>query len=225
MAEAAAYFDIDGTLVGINLIPPTIHYILHQASPLDGLRRFGGMLLGTPALIAAEFQDRRLFNEELFSHFRGISEDRMIALSREVFEDIVKPNILPGAKELIDQCKRAGLRVVLITGSLEWTMEPLRRHLGADTLIANRLELKDGCSTGKLKRPVVAGPGKATLIVEDARANGHDLLKCHAYSDSYSDVPMLSVVGHPSCIRPDARLRKLAEAYHWATVDISRRTR
>ena len=175
MAEAAAYFDIDGTLVGINLIPPTIHYILHQASPLDGLRRFGG--------------------------------------------------ILPGAKELIDQCKRAGLRVVLITGSLEWTMEPLRRHLGADTLIANRLELKDGYATGKLKRPVVAGPGKATLIVEDARANGHDLMKCHAYSDSYSDVPMLSVVGHPSCIRPDARLRKLAEAYHWATVDISRKTR
>jgi phosphoserine phosphatase len=61
--------------------------------------------------------------------------------------------------------------------------------------------------------------------VEDARANGHDLMKCHAYSDSYSDVPMLSVVGHPSCIRPDARLRKLAEAYHWATVDISRKTR
>ncbi len=222
--SAAAYFDVDGTLVGTNLIPPTLAYLLNQASPLDSARRFGRLLLGTPALVAAELQDRRLFNEELFSHFRGMSEDRMVVLSSEVYKNVVKPNLLPGAKDLIDQCKRAGMRVVLITGSLDWTMAPLAEHLGADHCISNRLELKDGYCTGKLLRPVVAGPGKATLIVEDARAHGHDLMKCHAYSDSFSDVPMMSVVGHPICIRPDARLRKLADAYHWATVDISRRT-
>lgn len=223
--SAAAYFDVDGTLVGTNLIPPTLKYLLNQASPLDSARRFGKLLLGTPSLVAAELQDRRLFNEELFSHFGGMTEDRMVCLSTEVYDKVVRPNLLPGAKELVDQCKRAGMRVVLITGSLDWTMKPLTEYLGADACIANRLEVKDCYVTGKLLRPVVAGPGKAGLIVEDARQHGHDLMKCHAYSDSYSDVPMLSVVGHPYCIRPDARLRRLAEAYHWPIVDISRTTR
>ena len=30
----AAYFDLDGTLVGTSLIQPTAYYLLNQASPL-----------------------------------------------------------------------------------------------------------------------------------------------------------------------------------------------
>ena len=80
--------------------------------------------------------------------------------------------------------------------------------------------MKEGKATGKLLRPVVAGPEKAGLIVADARAHGHDLSNCSAYSDSYSDVPMLSVVGHPACINPDGRLARLARAYDWPVLDI-----
>ena len=63
---------------------------------------------------------------------------------------------------------------------------------------------------------------KANLIVDDAQKHGHDLKKCHAYSDSFSDVPMLSVVGHAFCINPDKKLSRLANAYRWPILDISR---
>ncbi|MGE0325880.1 MAG: HAD family hydrolase, partial [Polyangiaceae bacterium] len=98
----------------------------------------------------------------------------------------------------------------------------LRAHLGATDVIANRLEIKDGIATGKLLKPVVAGPEKARLIREHARAKGHDLDECYAYSDSYSDVPMLSVVGHPAAVNPDARLRLLAKAYSWPSFELAR---
>lgn len=217
---SAAYFDVDGTLVRINLLPPTLLYLANQASPLEGLRRIGTMLLDTPFLVASELKDRRLFNERLFSHFRGMSEDRMVVLSNEVFESVVRPNICRGARDLIQRCKDAGMRVVLITGSLDVTIAPLAKHFGADGWIANRLEYKGGYATGKLLRPVVAGPNKARMIEEDARTHGFALEKCHAYSDSYSDLPMLSVVGHPFCIRPDRRLAQLASAYSWPVLDI-----
>ena len=119
-----------------------------------------------------------------------------------------------------DRCKAAGERVVLITGSLDWTIRYLADHLGVDHFIANRLEFKGGKATGKLLRPVVAGPEKAGLMVADARSVGHDLATCSAYSDSYSDVPMLSVVGNPACINPDDRLARLARAYDWPILDI-----
>ena len=182
--------------------------------------RLGGALLQAPAMAMAELRDRRLFNEMLFSHYKGMTEDRMAVLSEEVFDAIVKPRIFRGAQDLINQCKVSGKRVVLITGSLDWTIQYLSDYLGADHFIANRLEMKDGKATGKLLRPVVAGPEKAGLMVDDAREVGHDLAECSAYSDSYSDVPMLSIVGHPACINPDAKLARLARAYDWPILDI-----
>jgi phosphoserine phosphatase len=35
---------------------------------------------------------------------------------------------------------------------------------------------------------------------------------------------MLSVVGHPFCIHPDSKLRRLAIAYDWAILDIHQST-
>jgi phosphoserine phosphatase len=80
--------------------------------------------------------------------------------------------------------------------------------------------MKDGMATGKLLKPVVAGPEKARLIREHARDRGHDLAECYAFSDSYSDLPMLSVVGHPAAVNPDARLKLLAKAYSWPSIDL-----
>lgn len=224
VSNASAYFDVDGTLVGTNLLHPTLRYLTAQPSPWQAASRLGRALLDAPRLAAAELKDRRLFNEMLFAHYKGMSEDRLVVLAEEVFEDIIKPRIFQGTRELIDSCKRAELRIVLITGALDVTIEPLARELGIDHSICNRLELKDGYATGKLLRPVVAGPGKARLIADDARSQGHDLARCHAYSDSFSDVPMLSVVGHPFCIHPDKKLRELAQAYDWPVLDLDQRS-
>lgn len=46
------------------------------------------------------------------------------------------------------------------------------------------------------------------------------MIDCEAYSDSYSDVPMLSVVGRAFAVHPDAQLRKLASMYGWAVLDL-----
>jgi HAD superfamily hydrolase (TIGR01490 family) len=220
--SATAYFDVDGTLISTNLLHPTAYYFANQASPLKTVQRLGKAIFDIPRMALGELQDRRIFNEILFSHYRGISEDRMLVLAKEVFEEVIKPAIFPGAIDLIRQCKDAGLRVVLITGSLDVTTTYLADYLGADDWIANRLEMKDRIATGKLRQPIVAGPEKANLMVHDAQVNGHNLKACHAYSDSFSDVPMLSVVGHAFCINPDKKLKRLAQAHRWPIVDISR---
>ena len=221
---SAAYFDVDGTLVSTNLLPPTFRAFANQASPWKSLRRVGMAVLDGARMALAEMQDRRKFNEILFSHYKGITRDRMEILGEEIFEDVLKPAVFPGAIELIQACKRANQRVVLVTGSLAVTTKHLAKYLGADDWITNRLEYKSGKATGKLLQPVVAGPEKSNLIVKDAQKNLHDLQKCHGYSDSFSDVPMLSIVGSPFCINPDKKLQALAKAYRWPIIDITRKT-
>jgi len=218
----ASYFDVDGTLVSTNLIPPTMYYLLNQATPLHVAGRIGKALMKAPAMVWAELQDRRLFNEVLFSVFEGMSEDRLITLADDVFDRVMKPALYAGARDLVRTSLDKGHDVILVSGALDVVCDHMAAYLGATGFIANRLEIKDRAATGKLVRPVVAGPNKALLVRDHARANGHNLDDCFAYSDSYSDVPMLSIVGYPVAVNPDRRLSLLAKAYHWPVLDLRR---
>jgi HAD superfamily hydrolase (TIGR01490 family) len=218
---AASYFDVDGTLVTTNLVHPTLFYMLNQKTPFQSVTNLGRALLRAPWMALAEMRDRRLFNEMLFMSYEGFSEDRLLAFAEEAFEKVIKPAIYPGAKDLIKTSLDKGHDVILVSGALDFLMEYLAAHLGATGVIANRLEIKDRFATGKLLRPVVAGPEKARLVQNDARSRGHNLDDCFAYSDSYSDVPMLSVVGHPAAVNPDRRLSLLAQAYHWPIIHLA----
>ncbi len=219
---AASYFDVDGTLVRTNLIHPTLFYLLNQATPGRTLARVGGALMRAPLLALAELRDRRAFNEALYMLFRGMTEDRLVVLADEAVEKVLRPAVYPGARDLIRRCKDLGHEVVICSGALDFLMAPLARELGADTVIANRLEFHDRVASGRMIPPVVAGPTKALLIREHARRNGHDLDASFAYSDSYSDVPMLSVVGNPSAVNPDAALERLAHAHRWPVLHLDR---
>ncbi|HEX2735080.1 MAG TPA: HAD-IB family hydrolase [Polyangiaceae bacterium] len=218
---AASYFDVDGTLVSSNLVDPTVYYLLNQATPLASLRKVGKALLRAPAMALAELVDRRTFNELLFSAYEGMSEDRLHLLADEIVDGKIIPSLYPAARDLVQKSRDAGHEIVLVSGSLDFILAKVAHYLGGCTMICNRLEMRKQTATGKLLKPVVAGPEKARLIREHARQNGHDLNDCYAFSDSYSDIPMLSVVGHPAAVNPDARLALLARAYDWPTFRLS----
>jgi HAD superfamily hydrolase (TIGR01490 family) len=219
---AASYFDVDGTLVRTNLLHPTLYYLVNQRTPYRSLIRLAKTALRAPELALAELQDRRIFNEALFQAFEGMSRDRLFYLADDAFDTVMKRSLYPAARDLVAKCKAEGHEVVLVSGALDFLMERLATHLGADHVIANKLEIKDGFATGRLLRPVVAGPEKARLIREHATAKGHDLNDCFGYSDSYSDVPMLSVVGHPAAVNPDRKLERLARTYGWPVLTLEK---
>jgi phosphoserine phosphatase len=76
-------------------------------------------------------------------------------------------------------------------------------YLGIETYVANHLEFVGGIATGRLLPPVLAAATKAQWIREYAEKEGINLSQSFAYSDSMSDLPMLSIVGHPAAVNPD----------------------
>jgi phosphoserine phosphatase len=86
--------------------------------------------------------------------------------------------------------------------------------LGVDHVVATRMEVVDGCYTGDIAF-YAYGEHKETAIREMAAERGWDLADCYAYSDSETDIPMLSAVGHPVAINPDKPLRKHAADSGW----------
>ena len=218
--NSAAFYDVDGTLIKINIVHAFAFYAARHASLLDSARRTIKTAASIPVFWAADKLSRKWFNEIFYRSYQGQSEDRLVVLADELFEDVVKPNIYPRAKELIAESRRAGVRQVLVSGALDFTMRPLARYLEADDLIANSLEFVDHYATGKLKKPFVAGATKAEIMRDYARAHDVDLAQSWAYTDSFSDYPMLAVVGHPTACNPDFRLRALARSYDWPVLDL-----
>ena len=82
-----------------------------------------------------------------------------------------------------------------------------------------RAESVDGVFTGRLVGDILHGVGKAHAVRALAIREGLNLKRCTAYSDSYNDVPMLSLVGTAVAINPDADLRVLARERGWEIRD------
>jgi HAD superfamily hydrolase (TIGR01490 family) len=217
---AAAFYDLDGTLVRTNLVHAFAYNARNQQGLWRSVFRTASTAISIPMFAAADMYSRRLFNDVFFRRYRGESEDRLRYLADELFDNVIKPSIYPGAYELVDKSRRLGLRQVLVTGALDLTVRPLARHLGIDEYVTNRLEFVDGKATGRLLPPVMAAATKASWIRVYAEKEGLNLSECYSYSDSMSDLPMLSVVGHPTAVNPDLRLRNTAMQHDWPIVDL-----
>lgn len=217
---AAAFYDLDGTLVRTNLVHAFAYNARNQAGVVKSMVKTVATLASVPMFMAADFYNRRLFNDLFFVRYRGESEDRLRYLSQELFDTVLKPSIFPGAYELIDKSRQLGLRQVLVTGALDLTVQPLARHLKIDDYVTNRLEFVDGYATGRLLPPVMAAATKASWMRIYAEKEKLNLSDCYSYSDSMSDLPMLSVVGHPTAVNPDIRLRNTALQHDWPILDL-----
>jgi len=218
--NSAAFYDVDGTLIKINIVHAFAFYASRHPSLFKSATNTVKTALSLPVFWAADKLSRKWFNEIFYRSYEGASEDRLVVLSEELFADVILPNIYPRARQLIEESRRAGVRQVLISGALDFTMRPLARHLGVDDVIANQLEFVDNYATGKLKKPFVAGATKADIMRAYAKQHAIDLAESWAYTDSFSDYPMLAVVGHPTACNPDLRLRSLARSYDWPVLDL-----
>ncbi len=217
----AAFFDIDGTLISTNVVHAYGYYAMNQGSWSGILGRTLSTAAAIPLFGALNLLDRKIFNEFFYRSYEGLSEDRLLTLTEDLFEDVIKDAIYPKAQDLIDEARRADCKIVLVTGALDFTMTPLARHLGADDLIANRMQFVGGVATGKVIPPIIEGANKANVIREYCDKHGISLMQSHAYSDSASDYAMLTVVGRPTAVNPDLRLRALARSYNWPILDVT----
>ncbi|CAN5327487.1 hypothetical protein BH10ACI3_BH10ACI3_19990 [soil metagenome] len=219
-ATPAAFYDLEGTLVSTNLVHTLAFYAKRQQGLWQTAKKSVGTLAKLPFFGITDLYSRNVFNEVFFRSYEGFSQDRLRYFSDELFEEVLKPAIFPGTFDLIKSGKKLGQRQVVLTGALDFTIAKLMDHLGIDDYVANRLEFVNGYATGRVLPPVMASATKAQWIREYAERENINLSDSFAYSDSISDLPMLSIVGHPVAICPDFRLKQTALQHDWAILDL-----
>lgn len=223
--RGAAFYDVDGTLMGLNLVHAAL-FMLANVSEWSG--RASGLLsfaARLPLLYMAERRDRYLLNAALFAAFKGLSRDRLEALGEEYCERILIGHLFPQATEMIEANRAIGLEPILVTGSPDFIIAPLAAHLKVATFVTNRLVYSRGRATGRLHEPIMAGDAKAAWCIEYASGKRLDLRTCWGYADSYHDLAFLAAMGHPVAVNPDRKLREIARGRQWPVINFPKARR
>jgi HAD superfamily hydrolase (TIGR01490 family) len=157
-------------------------------------------------------------NEGL-SFIAGHTVTELEDLGREIFDEAMAHRIWPGTRALAQMHLDQGQRVWLVTAAPIEIAREIARRLGLTGAMGTVAEHEDGVYTGRLVGDMLHGPAKAEAIKALAAREGLDLSRCSAYSDSFNDMPMLSLVGDPCAVNPDSKLRHAAQENNWRIRD------
>ena len=217
---SAAFFDVDNTLVqGAS--------IFHLAKGLHRRKFFTTREILDAAWKQAYFrvvgvEDPEHVAETRTSALSFIRGHRVVDLeevTEQIFEEAMAHRIWPGTRALAQLHLDQGQRVWLVTAAPIEIARIIAQRLGLTGALGTVSEHVDGVYTGKLVGEMLHGAAKGEAVRALAAREGLDLEACSAYSDSYHDLPMLSLVGDPCVINPDARLRDHARANGWRVRD------
>lgn len=207
----AAFFDLDKTVIARAAMSAFRRPLYDEG--LLSRRSIARALFTHLVYLHLGANEQRLFRirESLLKLTKGWERDKVVAVVEETIEEAVEPIIYAEALDLIERHHAEGRLVVIVSASPEEIVRPLGRHLGVDEVIASQAEVDDlGRYTGAMAF-YAYGPYKAQAMHDLAASHGIDMHRSYAYTDSYTDLPMLEAVGHPVAVNPDRVLSRLAK--------------
>ena len=219
-ATSAAFFDVDNTVMqGAS--------IFHLARGLYRRKFFTTRDIVGAAYKQAYFRFVGVEDPEHVAETRasalafiaGHTVTELEELGEEIFEEAMAHRIWPGTRALAQMHLDQGQRVWLVTAAPIEIATIIARRLGLTGAMGTVAEHVDGVYTGRLVGEMLHGPAKGEAVKALAAREGLDLERCAAYSDSFNDLPLLSMVGEPCAINPDARLRAHAREQGWRVRD------
>lgn len=217
---AAAFFDLDKTVVSksstLAFGPSFYRYGL--ISRADAMRSIAGQLAYRVAGASPGQMER--IRERVTGLCRGWPVDRVQEIVARHLDELIVPYVYAEARALITAHRDAGRDVIVVSTSGHEVVDPIASLLGADTVIASRLRVADGCYTGEMEF-YAYGEAKAARVRELAAQRGYRLPDCYAYSDSATDLPLLLAVGHPHAVNPDRSLRRIARQRGWPVLEFA----
>ena len=148
------------------------------------------------------------------------SMEELAALHLKFMQQIISPLRLPKAEALIEQHRQAGDRLLVITSTNRFIVEPICQALGIDELLATDPEIIDGRYTGKIVGTPTYQEGKVERLKLWLSENNETLEGSYFYSDSINDLPLLLEVDKPVAVDPDDSLSAEAASRGWDIISL-----
>lgn len=212
-AMRAALFDLDRTLVRKET---ATLYVRWQREVGQATTRDLARVMFWVAQYTLGILDAQAVAARAVATLRGKPEREMIDECESWFRSHVLAHVADEGRRAVERHRARGDLVAIVTGATPYVARPLARTLGIDHVVASELEVDaHGRFTGKPEDPLCYGEGKVTRAARLATEQGFALEEAVFYTDSLTDLPLLSRVGERVVVNPDPRLRRLAKKRAW----------
>jgi phosphoserine phosphatase len=191
-------FDMDSTLINIECVDEIA----------DAVGRKAEVAAITEAAMRGEIADFKESLRQRVALLKGVSVDSMEAVYQERLQ------LNPGAADLIAACKKAGMKVLLVSGGFTFFADRVRDRLGIDFTRSNVLEVQDGVLTGRMvDQPwgdICDGEEKRKMLLETCTQLGISPKQAIAMGDGANDLPMMGEAGLSVAYHAKPRVREQA---------------
>ena len=209
-----AAFDLENTLIASNVVASYSWLATRRLNNADKTRYVLRTLKEAPSLLALDRKDRSDFLRFYYRRYQDAPVEQIAEDSQELFSALILTKSFPAAIRRVREHREQGHRTVLITGALDFVVEPLRPLF--DEIIAAKMSVRaDGRYSGQMTDVPPTGETRAQLLSDYCTAEGLKMSESVAYADSTSDLPMLEAVGFAVAVNPETRLAAIARKRGW----------
>ena len=220
----AAFFDLDNTVVrGSSMLPFAWRLVRSGRVSTSEMFRFASMNARFVRTRTESASGRDYAMQRALALAAGQSVTEVLGLCDEIVPDIVRRRLNPVVAAEIRRHQREGHQTWLVTASPRELAERVARELGMTGAMGTQAERIAGVYSGELAGPILHGRHKADAVSALAAVEGLDLARCAAFSDSINDLPLLVLVGHPTVVNANRRLRQIALRNGWQLLGVEGR--
>ncbi len=220
--RTAAIFDVDDSLLDGNAGTIFTWYLYSEKLMKPEMRS------RIPRIIF-EYARHRLSEQDMVEVGsrcqQGLYADDLRAHAHACFERHLRKRITSGAIRQIRKHLLSGHFVAIASGSPQYIVDEVGRHLRVHAALGTRTRIVDGKATDQIVPPVVFKEGKRAAV--EALLDQHDLDvgRSYLYSDSAADVPLFEEMGNPVVVNPKGPFREIAQRRGWEIVEWRERNR
>lgn len=219
MAKPLYVFDMDETLINADCAMIWNQFMVEKgiATEPDFLEQDKRLM----ALYAKGEMDMEDYLEFSMAPLLDLPIEQVNLLVEECVEQHILAKQFSQSKTLIDQLRRDGIEMVIISASVTFLVEAVGRRLGIHTALGIDLVEDTRCYTAEIKGVPSYREGKVTRLKQWLEAQPEQYSEIHFYTDSINDLPLCEYADYSYLVNPCPRLRAQATRPNWQILNWS----
>ncbi|WP_342515061.1 HAD-IB family hydrolase [Sporosarcina sp. FSL K6-1522] len=214
-----AIFDFDGTLYANETFQLLMDHLKNHPVHHPKYKRFYRAILRPYISHKMKLMPEAKMKERSMQ----IYLDALDTLSKEqldsYFEELADPVRQGFNVDVVARLKQHvadDVHIMLVSGAYTPLLYAVTKELGFHTIIGTDVPLNGQHIDRQTPVYHVHGKRKNEKIKEALAGKDIDWQNSYAYGDSFSDIPVLELVGNPVAVRPEPRLQAFAQERQWA---------
>lgn len=217
-----AIFDFDGTIYAEETFTLLMKHLKEHPTYQSSYKRFYRAIV--PPYIANKlriYPSSKMKSRSMqlyLEAFDGLTKQEMDVYFEEIKTEM-QQDFNEKVLEKLKLHQQENIHILLVSGAYTQFLERVTDGIVFNQIIGTDIFYKDDKVYTKNVIKHVNGEQKTLKVREALSGHQIDWKNSYAYGDSFSDLPVLELVGNPVAVRPEEKLRKLATARGWEVMD------